>query len=65
MGAERGVYEARDGNVCNDMGNMGACGVGQDLTQAWIFCVAHEEHTRRTPLGPLHPKTLKPWNTQA
>ena len=29
MSAQRGVSEARDGSVCNDMGNMGGWGVGQ------------------------------------
>ena len=36
MRAQRGVYEARDGSVRNDMGNMGGC-VGQDWAQARFF----------------------------
>ena len=36
MRAQRGVYEARDGSVHNDMGNMSGC-VGQDWAQACFF----------------------------
>ena len=41
MSAQRGVYEARDGSVRNDMGTTGGWCVGQDLTQACRFQVVH------------------------
>ena len=46
MSAKRGVYEARDGSVHDDMGNMGGWGVGQDWAQGCLFYVSHAEDTR-------------------
>ena len=43
---ERGVSEAHDGSVRNDMRNKGGQGVGQDWAQGCFFYAAHAEDTR-------------------
>ena len=60
MSVQRGVYEARDGSVRRNMGNMGGWGVGQDLTQAFPFHVAHAENIRSERLFDPEPWTLNP-----
>ena len=58
MSAQCGFCEARDGSVRDDTGNMGGWGVGQDLTQACPFLVAHAENTRGERF--FDPRTLEP-----
>ena len=65
MGAQRGVHEARDGSVRNDMGNKGGWGVAQDWAQGCLFCVAHAEDTRGERLfDPENPEP-KPLNLKS
>ena len=58
MSAQRGVSEARDGSVRNDMGNKGGWNVCQDWAQGCFFYVAHAEDTRDERLFDPKPETL-------
>ena len=60
MSAQRGVSEARDGSVSNDMGNKGGWGVCQDWAQGCFLCAAHAEDTRGERLLDPKPQNLKP-----